>query len=247
MRTAATRHAALLIGSSLAAACGPTAQGGPGEGAIEIYAYGEAFIEEGIPEAAVSDGWALSFASFEVSLRDVVVGGEALAVVDTVDLTDPSGEQGQRLGQVSVAAGRHSGAAFTISKLRVVGSATKGLDRKMLDWTFDEPVQYSACETTTRLEAGGETTFQITLHADHLLYDSLVSSQPTLAFQPLADADADMDGRITRQELEVRDIGGFDPGNDDEIDDLWSWLEALSATLGHVDGEGHCRTRTNAT
>ncbi len=44
---------------------------------------------------------------------------------------------------------------------------------------------------------------------------------------------------LTRAELEAAGIGAYDPGNAD-VDDLWAWLVAQSATLGHVDGEGHC-------
>ena len=111
---------------------------------------------------------------------------------------------------------------------------------KNFDWVFDEEVHYTECETTTSVTEGAASTFQITVHADHYFYDSLVSEDPILVFQGLADADADADGEITRAELEAADIGGLDPGSDGSVDDLWSWLVAQNATLGHVDGEGHC-------
>jgi hypothetical protein len=90
------------------------------------------------------------------------------------------------------------------------------------------------------VEKDATAIFQITVHADHLFYDSLVSEEPQLLFQPLADADADQDGDITTEELGATDIGAYDPGNED-LDDLWSFLMAQSRTLGHVDGEGHCQ------
>ena len=139
--------------------------------------------------------------------------------------------------------GDHTGASFTITRVEVEGTATKGADTKSFSWVFDEPTRYVECETTTAVSDGGSATFQITVHADHLLYDSLVSEEPQVLFQALADADADADadGNITQAELAATDIGAYDPGSEDGVDDLWAWLVAQTRTLGHVDGEGHCR------
>lgn len=210
----------------------------PGQGSVEVTAYGEAFIEEGIPASEVRDGWAVQFTRFEVRFQDITVAGQRLADPEPIDLTQPSSGAGHVLGTLEVEAGRHRDASFTIASLHVVGRAEKGQEVKTFDWTFDRPVHYHACETTTEVEANGTARFEITLHADHLLYDSLVSEAPELTFQALADADTG-DGVITREELEAASIGAFDPGNAD-IDDLWAWLVALVETLGHVDGEGHC-------
>ena len=79
----------------------------------------------------------------------------------------------------------------------------------------------------------------MTVHADHLFYDSLVSEEPELRFDALAAADTDMNDQITEAELAAAGVGSYDVGNED-VDDLWSWLVAHSRTLGHVDGEGHC-------
>lgn len=231
--------ACALACAALMGACGDDVEQ-DGQGEIRVSAYGEAFLEEGIPASAVSDGWAIAFDSFEVAIRDVVVAGVALQDPGVVDLVKPSNEKGQVLGIVAAPAGAHTDASFTIAKLHIVGVATKGRVSKTFDWIFDKAVNYSECETSTEVEADVEATFQITVHADHFLYDSIVSEEPVVAFQAFADADADDDGEITEEELAARDIGAFDPGNDDETDDLWSWLEALSRTVGHVDGEGHC-------
>lgn len=225
----------VMLSCAALTACGDTE---PGQGTVEVTAYGESFIEEGIPASEVRDGWAVQFTRFEVHFRDITVAGEPLPDPAPIDLTKASGGAGHVLGALEVKAGRHTDASFTIAALHVAGRAEKGQEVKTFDWTFDQPVRYHACETTTDVEAKGTSGFEITLHADHLLYDSLVSEEPELTFQAFADADTG-DGIITREELAAASIGGLDPGNAD-IEDLWAWLVALVETLGHVDGEGHC-------
>jgi hypothetical protein len=222
----------------LASACGDDAESGPGM--LRVTAYGEEFIEHGIPARDVEDGWAIDFSRFEVALRDVALGGHALANPASVDLSEDTGGQGHALGSIAVPAAAYTKATFTVAGLHIVGSAEKDGLRKSFDWTFEQPVVYAECENSTRVPEAGEQTLQVTIHADHLLHDSLAAEEPALRFQALADADADADGAITRRELERAGIGAYDPGNDDDISSLWAWLEALVVSLGHVDGEGHC-------
>jgi hypothetical protein len=225
-------------------ACGSDDAEPQGRGTISVRSYGESFIEEGIPSAAMDDRWDISFERFEVSLRDVVVGGAALADPGAIDLSEASASEGHELGTLSVPTGKHGDASFTLSRIEVEGSGKKGDLDKSFSWVFDSPTRYERCEATTTVQQDETATFQITVHADHLFYDSLVAEEPQLLFQPLADADADDDGEITRAELARVDIGPYDPGNED-VDDLWSWLVAQSRTLGHVDGEGHCHANAD--
>jgi hypothetical protein len=117
----------------------------------------------------------------------------------------------------------------------VSGTGTKAGVSKSFEWTFDTPTKYSNCQL--ELEEG--QGFQITVHADHLFYDSLISEDPGVRFQALADADTDGDGVITQSELAATDIGSYDPGSEG-VEDLWAWLVAQSQTMGHFNGEGHC-------
>lgn len=213
---------------------------GTGEGTILVTAYGESFIEDGIPASEVGDGWAVDFDRFEVTIRDVTVAGVPAPVMGTIDVAAASAGAGHPLGSVVVSAGDHDDAGFTIARVEVDGSATRGADTRTFQWVFDQPTVYRGCETITSVADNGSATFQITIHADHLLYDSLVSEEPQVLFQALADADTDGDGEIAQAELAATDIGAYDPGSAGGIDDLWSWLVAQTATLGHVDGEGHC-------
>lgn len=231
---------ALPLSALLLTACGGGDDDEPaGKGNISVRAYGESFIEDGIPSDAVDDGWAIEFSRFDVTFRDVVVAGVALDDPDTLDLSVASDESGHELGIISVAARAHAQPAFTIEQAEVVGSAELDGVVKTFHWVFEAPTNYEHCETTTTVKEGETATFQITVHADHLFYDSLVSEEPQLLFQPIADADTDEDGEVTQAELAARDIGAYDPGNED-IDDLWSFVLAQQRTLGHVDGEGHC-------
>jgi hypothetical protein len=210
-----------------------------GEGEVEVRIWGEAFIEDGIPASAVEDAWAIEFRRFEVELRDVSIASASLDDPEPIELTQASDGVGQLVGRAAVAADEYDDAAFTIVRTIVEGSAEKGGVVKTFAWTFDTPVEYAGCETTTVVPSDGVGELQITVHADHLFYDSLVSEQPALRFDALAAADTDADGELTMAELAATDIGGYDPGNL-AIDDLWSFLVAQAQTMGHVNGEGHC-------
>lgn len=213
---------------------------GSASGTVNVSAYGEEFIEEGIPAGDVDDGWNIEFSRFEVTFSAVTVGGARLEDAITVDLSEASDGEGQELGTLEVAAGEHEESSFIIERVEVSGSASRDDEEKSFAWVFEGAVAYHECETTTPVVSGEAATFQVTVHADHLFYDSLVAEEPQLLFQPLSDADADDDGEITQEELEDTDIGAYDPGSAGDVNDLWTFLNAQIATLGHVDGEGHC-------
>lgn len=211
-----------------------------GDGEIDVTLYGEDFVEHGIPADETADGWSVTFDRFVVTVDDVTVGGVTVVGIDPVDISEPTDGAGHLLATAPVPAGSHTDPGFTLSHIEVAGSAVRDGVTKTFDWTFDQRTRYSACETTTEVLEGETATFEITIHADHFFYDSLVAEDPELVFQGLADADADADGEITRAELQATGIGGLDPGSEGGIDDLWAWLVAQGRTLGHVDGEGHC-------
>ena len=84
---------------------------------------------------------------------------------------------------------------------------------------------------------------QLTIHADHLFYDSLISEEPAVRFDLIASADIDDDGEVTLAELAAVDITGqsnYGVGNRTDIRDLAAFIAAKSASVGHIDGEGHC-------
>ena len=93
------------------------------------------------------------------------------------------------------------------------------------------------------MRGGQPAVVQLTIHGDHLLYDDLFSETPNVAFTLIADADADNDGEVSRAELEavdLRPLPNYQVGSTDIVD-LWHFIEHLTTTLGHIDGEGHCK------
>lgn len=215
-----------------------------GEGTVIVHAYGESFIEEGIPGSEMSDGWEIEFEKFDVAIADINISGQTLKEVINLDLSESSSGKGHELGSLLVPEGDHIHSAYSITRVDIEGEATKGDVTKTFHWVFEHTTRYDECETTTTVDNGGSSTFQITVHADHLFYDSLVAEEPELLFGPLAAADENDDGEITQKELANTDIGAYDPGSEDGIDDLWAFLNAQTKTLGHVDGEGHCHAET---
>lgn len=206
---------------------------------VTVTVYGEEFVEEGIPAEEVADGWAITFESFSVELRDITVANQSADGPFDLEISGLTDGAGYVVATVEAAPGTFTDAGYTISSVRASGTAEFEGTTKTFDWDFGEiDTQYTACETSTEVTSEGGA-FEITIHADHFFYESLVSSDPELRFQTLADADADEDGVITKAELEAADIGALDPGNE-SVDNLWEWLLAQTATLGHVDGEGHC-------
>jgi hypothetical protein len=223
-----------LLCSMLVAGCG-------GDGTLVVRIYGEDFVEQGVPAEAMDDGWAVTFTRFDVTLTSVSIAGDDIPAPEPLDLTADSAGRGHELGRVIVPAGTYRDARFTLARVIVEGEATRDGTNKHFAFDFDRAVTYSGCETSVRVGRGAEATFEITLHADHLFLDSRASADPGLRFQALADADLDDDGEITRADLEAADIGAYDPGSDGgHIENLWDYLEALVAEIGHANGEAHC-------
>lgn len=237
----------------------------PGQATLRVTAYGEEFIEERIPAEVLEDGWAIVFSRFLVAVSEVEADGEALAGAFVVDLSRSSGGEGHALGVLTLPAeGRPLvgfrvapvGAAMPVSttdadvaqlvdaqaSIWVEGAATKSGQTVSFSWAFATDTRYVACESTAKLVAGQAATSQLTIHADHLFYDDLDSEEPNVAFELVAAADADADGDVAAEELRALDITGqarYQVGSRD-ITELWSFIEAQTSTLGHIDGEGHC-------
>ncbi len=244
----------------------------PGLGDLEVTIYGEAFIEEGIPggeagcDGCVEDGWAVTFDRFLVSVTEVAVPGVAADVTARVfDLARPSGGGGHPVAVIALPAGHYTALDYVIgpSPTAAAGNATADDVALMVDgglavyaegraeragvvktfaWGFAGESRYTDCAIEAHVGDGGAAGAELTIHADHLLYDDLDSGEPQVVFDLLAASDADDDGVITRAELEARDISAearYQVGSR-SIDDLWGFVAAQVGTLGHIDGEGHC-------
>lgn len=129
--------------------------------------------------------------------------------------------------------------------MRVVGTATNGVDTKSFDWSFDSNALYR-CEMTgdaaVTLEAEGELDSTIEILGDVLFHTELVDPDPSHAFQAIADADANGDGEVTEDELAAVDIASladYDTKGK-AVDDLWGFVSELSRSVGGVGGFGPC-------
>lgn len=133
------------------------------------------------------------------------------------------------------------------------GTATNGDESKTFAWGFTSETSFTNCVADIDgketegfvLGRGGAETVELTIHGDHLFYDDLGSPDAKRRFAPIAAADADEDGEVTLEELrnvELIDIpeGTYGTASFSDVNDLGAFITALTATLGHFRGEGHC-------
>ncbi len=235
------------------------------DGTLRVNAWGEDFIEQGIPAEAFVDGWSVTFDAFIVSLDAIDADGVSLPGSYVLDISRPSQGAGQELGMLSVPDGQVPALSWSIStakadastdlgdevvdamvgagaSLWARGVATRGDEVKTFDWVLDVSARYVECDTEAPVVQDDVTDAVLTVHADHLFYDDLDSEEPNVAFDLIAAADADGDGAITLEELRSQSLSGqtrYQVGGRD-IDDLHGFIVAQARTLGHINGEGHC-------
>lgn len=264
----AIRIPSRLAGASLLglALLGGACDTDPGQTALRISAYGEDFVEDRIPADVLIDGWSIEFSRFLVALSDIEANGAALEGAFVVDLTQPSSGEGHLLDAVTLPAEGHPRLSFQVAlvteadaiaaapddlsqmidqglSLLVEGTATRGAESMHFSWGFSTRTRYVQCEGVADLSADPDPGSQLTIHADHLFYDDLDDDEPNVAFDLVASADADGDQEIDPEELRALDITGqarYQVGSR-EITDLWGYIESQTATVGHIDGEGHCQ------
>jgi hypothetical protein len=103
------------------------------------------------------------------------------------------------------------------------------------------------------ITAGGEQTVAATIHGDHLFFNGFPEGDEggiTRLAQWLADSDLDLDGLVTRDELEA-----IAPAQLPELDDryqlggspitpltsMYDYVASQLKTQGHFQGEGECQ------
>ena len=238
------------------------------EATMRVSMYGEPLVEDGIPGHAFVDGWSVDFSRFLVSVSDVAADDTVLDGARLYDLSVRSMGEGHLVGELEVPAGPQDHLEFRIApattfvggntpdddralmlsqghSIYAEGRATRGDDVIAFAWGFDTQTRYSHCHIDQDLADGDFGEAQMTIHADHLFYDDLDSEEPNIAFDLLAAADTNADGRIEADELaavDIRSESRYQVGSRD-ISDLRSFVTAQTRTLGHIDGEGHCETR----
>jgi hypothetical protein len=99
----------------------------------------------------------------------------------------------------------------------------------------------------------GTSAAALTIHGDHLFFNGFPEGEEggvVRLAQWLADADLDLDGTVTRAELEAlepSDLAELDsrydlssPFDDLPLTDMWTYVRAQLKTQGHFQGEGEC-------
>lgn len=142
-------------------------------------------------------------------------------------------------------------------------TATRGVETRTLAWGFDMDVLNEHCVAGDGTDgvvvaSGGISEGQITLHWDHLFFDSLRLDEAAMRFDAIAAA-ADADGHVTLASLATQrlaDLRGLDgePLVDAEGESVFydpasvplpeptleHMVRAATTTVGHWNGEGHC-------
>jgi hypothetical protein len=147
----------------------------------------------------------------------------------------------------------------------IEGTASDGSETYPFDLRFtDLSVRGEACQNgvdeTDGLVVPNDAVVnaQVTIHLDHLFFDTYATEEALLRFEPWAAVAGD-DGIITMDDLETqtladrRDRDG-DPlldGEDNPVvydpgplvlpsNNLREYVHAAATTMGHFNGEGHC-------
>jgi hypothetical protein len=272
----------LMTALALAAlpACSSDDGESDGSGTATFTAWGEEYIEEGIPAAEFEDGWSVKFDQFLISLTGISVhdragrGGE-LEGNWLLDLTQPGPHElgsldltakawpvvGYAIEPVTSSTEAHesaTGADLVLMEkggysVYVSGTATLGEVNKTFAWGFTNGTEYSDCVSEIDgkevegviVANGGDEKVQLTIHGDHFFYDDLASFDAVPRFAAMAAADADEDGEVTLAELDAVPLveieaGTYGTGSASHVNDLGEFVKALTRTIGHYRGEGHC-------
>jgi len=247
-----------LLPALLLVACGGDATWAPNT-------WGEDLIESGLPSDVFVDGCSARYEHFYVRIaKAALVDGNDQEVAGipeplAYDMVLPGPHP---LPEVTAPAGFYDTARFAIAPgaasegnvdpaeldghaVRVMGSVTCGTDTVAFDLPFDSDTTYNCEPDDLTLVRGQAVKSQLTIHGDHLFYDGLENQDAQTRGQAWVDADADGDGTLTVEELASTPIAplGYDVGSQGDVMDLFAFVEALTRSIGHIDGEGHCAVR----
>jgi hypothetical protein len=242
------RDTIILFGSLAAlGGCG-------GEGTWTVEIWGEDYIEVGIPADDFADGCSVVFDRFELAVAEVALldgDGAVVAEVEAEPTYDVTIAGPTLVGEAPAAATHYDTVRFSTppsdalggASMEIEGTLTCGEEAVSFSWSFDTDTTYLCEPEELTIPAGGEDGSMLTIHGDHLFYDSLDNPDAQLRGQAIVDADADLDGVVTQAELQAVGLAslGYDVGSWSEVTELEGFIAALTHTLGHIDGEGHCQ------
>jgi hypothetical protein len=146
----------------------------------------------------------------------------------------------------------------------IEGTATKGADSITFAWGLSNPTKNADCTNGLDntdgvvIRSNATTEAEITIHVEHLFWDTLGSENASLRFDALA-AVAGADKDLTTEEIatqtlaNLKDASGMPlkDGNGSPViynpgsvplasQDLWAFIQASGASMAHLNGEGLC-------
>lgn len=242
---------------------------------VKFTTWGEDFIETGIPGDKFEDGWSVKFSRFLIVFRDAAIADSTGAIgaqqpgAKAFDLTKKGPVEvfaatasGKAWDVVRYAIGPDSNADATnieasdlallksrTASLIAIGSGTRAGVTKSFEWSFTSNTLYDACERAgggkgVVLVPGKSVEVQLTVHGDHFFYDQL-SGDAKLRFDPIANADANNDNKVTLDELATVQLtslpqGQYGTTGAASIRNLREFITQNMRTVGHFEGEGEC-------
>ena len=139
--------------------------------------------------------------------------------------------------------------------LYIEGSMTNGAMTKTFRWGLAAGTSYDDCATEDEIPgfavpAGGTVPVKPTIHGDHWFFNNITAGAEVTAryAQYIADADVNMDGETTLEELEQTQAASVFPPDKYSlagapIETAYDYLLAQARTLGDYQGDGECPTR----
>ena len=146
----------------------------------------------------------------------------------------------------------------------VEGTASDGADSFGFDLRLPIRVSNEACQNGVDETDGlvvpnnGVVNAEVTVHLDHLFFDTYATDDASLRFEAWAAVAGD-DGVVTLEELETQSLADLRDRNGDPLVDedgeplvydpgplslpannLREYVVAAATTSGHFNGEGHC-------
>lgn len=150
----------------------------------------------------------------------------------------------------------HVPAALALEGDSAGGDACYGNSELSFTFAVSVDTRFGPCEIDglpgVSVASGGVGTVAATLHGDHVFFNGFPEGDEggiARLAQWLADSDLDLDGDISRAELEAITPADL-PAIDDRyqlggspitpLSNMWTYVRAQLATQGHMDGEGEC-------
>lgn len=240
-----------------------------GSGSWEVETWGEEYIEDQLPADIFADACSVDYSAFRVIFTErSLVDGDGKAVgslegAEVYDLVEPGPSS---MGTVDVAAGHYSEVYARIAPSGNATAATASAEDTStmtgngwsvwatgtlscpdstvsFDWGFATDTLYQCEPEDLTIPGGGSDVSQLTVHGDHLFYDGLENPDAEVRGLAIAAADTNTDGIVSAEELDAVSVAtlGYDVGQYSDVSSLWDFVEFLTQTLGHIDGEGHCQ------